>query len=231
MSANNALIENCNIADGDDNIAIGGSTGQSSSNVTVENDTFGIGHGLSIGSYTSGGVNGLTVNHVTFNGTTSGIRMKSAVGRGGTVQNLSYSNITMTNVENPIYISSYYPTLPASAAASDATPGADEPLWENISISNLTSVKAPSDGNEGIIWGLPEQYVQGVTLTNVSVTAPHAMEINFANDVNLINSTPNLAISEYDATVTETTPEPSTITLMAAGAGVVLLRRRRSSRC
>jgi hypothetical protein len=53
----------------------------------------------------------VTVDHVTFNGTTAGVRMKSARPRG-LVRNLTYSNLTMTSVRAGD-ITSYYPTLPA----------------------------------------------------------------------------------------------------------------------
>ena len=190
MSAETALIENSSIADGDDNIAIGGTSGQASSNVTITNDTFGIGHGLSIGSYTSGGVNGLTVSNCTFNGTTAGIRLKSERGRGGLVQNLIYTNITMTNVEYPININSYYnngsvpstPTDPAQAVTSTT------PIWQNITISNLTSTTTSGQSNYngsycGIIWGLPEEPVNGVTLRNVQLSARYGMDLNHVRGV------------------------------------------------
>ncbi len=190
MSAENALIENSSIADGDDNIAIGGTAGQASSNVTITNDTFGIGHGLSIGSYTEAGISGLTVSNCTFNGTTAGIRLKSERGRGGLVENLIYTNITMTNVEYPININSYYnvgsvpstPTDPAQAVTSTT------PIWQNITISNLTSTTTSGESNYsgsycGIIWGLPEQPVANVTLTNVQISAHYGMDLDHIRNV------------------------------------------------
>jgi polygalacturonase len=190
MSAENALIENSSIADGDDNIAIGGTSGQASSNVTITNDTFGIGHGCSIGSYTEAGINGLTVSNCSFNGTTAGIRLKSERGRGGLVENLIYTNITMTNVEYPININSYYndgsvpstPTDPAQAVTSTT------PIWQNITISNLTSTTTSGESNYngsycGIIWGLPEEPVNGVTLSNVQLSARYGMDINHVRGV------------------------------------------------
>ncbi len=44
----------------------------------------------------------------TFNGTTSGIRLKADPTQGGLTQNISYSNMTMTNVQYPIVLYSYY---------------------------------------------------------------------------------------------------------------------------
>jgi polygalacturonase len=211
------LIENCNIADGDDNIAIGGTS--SSSNITVTNDHLGIGHGLSIGSYTSGGVNGLTVSGITFAETTSGIRIKSADGRGGLVQYLSYSNLTMTDVQNPIFITGYYPNLPSSAASSPAGTTTELPNYQNISISNLTSTNNASNGNEGIIWGISNLPINGLTLTNVNISAKTGMDIYYANNVQLVGDSLTIA-NEYDAQVT-VVPEPASCYLL--GSALVYL--------
>ena len=48
-------------------------------------------------------MDGLTEDH-----TTSGIRIKSNVTRGGLVHDLVYQNICMREVKNPIAISPYY---------------------------------------------------------------------------------------------------------------------------
>lgn len=231
ISANNALITNCSIADGDDNIAIGGTS--SMSNITVSNDTFGVGHGMSIGSITQGGLNGLTVINCTFTGTTSGIRMKSAEGRGGLVENLTYSNITMTNVQNPIYIASYYPSLPNQPPDASGTPDSTTPIWQNILISHLTATWTTNDSgsNTGIIWGLPYELIDGLTLNDVNITAANGMEIYYATGVDLNNSSFRPSnISEYDASVAVTVPEPVVSNLIAVGLGALGLRRPRRSR-
>src|SRR5208283_2121473 len=140
------LIQNCYISDGDDNIEIGGSGGPAA-DVTVTNCAFGTGHGVSIGSITSGGVHDLTVINCTYNGTGYGIRMKSDNDRGGLVQNLKYCNLTMTNVGYPIVIYSYYNengtpynVSPQAAMNQPSTPvAATTPIWRNILISNLTA--------------------------------------------------------------------------------------------
>src|SRR6516164_6152961 len=58
----NCLVQDCHISDGDDNIALGTSSANTpTSDTTVSGCTFGIGHGVSIGSNTAGGVSNLTV--------------------------------------------------------------------------------------------------------------------------------------------------------------------------
>ncbi len=229
ISAQNALIENSSISDGDDNIAIGGDT--LSSNITVNNVIFGSGHGCSIGSFTDGGaggigLNGLTVTNCTFNGTSNGIRLKSAVGRGGIVENLTYSNLTMTNVPTPVSIESYYPNVPSTPASSPSGAGmSEEPTWENITISGLTSVDNQSGADAGILWGLPDIPISNVSFINDSVTAPTGMEINFATGVSFVNSKVNIA-SSYDAQYTVSVPEPGSLSALIAAVATCLCAAR-----
>jgi len=60
--------------------------------------------------------NGLTVTNCSFNGTLNGIQRKTNRTRGGVVQNLSYSNLVMTNVTHPILFDDYYFVKPHPAA-------------------------------------------------------------------------------------------------------------------
>jgi polygalacturonase len=189
VDGSNFLIENSTISNGDDNIAMTAFTGNAPvNNVTITNMTFGTGHGVSVGDEVALGVSNVTVTNSTFNGDTNGIRLKSGRGNGGVVSNLTYSNLTMTNVQNPIYISSWYvaanggftfPATPqtASTAAFDA---ATTPQWQNINISNLTSTDSASNSIAGLIYGLPESLVQGVTLDNVNITAKLGMSLDYA---------------------------------------------------
>jgi polygalacturonase len=198
VSATGMYFCNNNIVAGDDNIAMGGT------NLYLGYSTFGVGHGCSIGSITENGVSNVTVDHLTFDGTTSGIRMKSARDRGGTVQNLTYSNITMTNVQNPVYITSYYPTLPTDPTADTAMAiTATTPIWKNITIKNVT---VTGSTNAGILWGLPEETIATVVFDNVKIQATTGMEIFHATGVSFTDGssvTPKsgAAVTTYDATV------------------------------
>jgi polygalacturonase len=184
----NVRIIGCTIGVGDDNIAIKSGrrvAGREAAveNVWVERCTFLHGHGMSIGSETLGGVKNLTVTNCTFNGTTSGIRIKSARGRGGLVQNLTYTDITMTNVDFPIYLTSYYPKVPKEDSAQPVAP--DSPIYRNILVRNLV---AHSERTAGMIVGLPEAPIVGVTFENVRVTAPTGLTIRNARGIDFTNS-------------------------------------------
>jgi polygalacturonase len=184
----NVRIIGCTIDVGDDNIALKSGrkvVGREAAveNVWVERCTFLHGHGMSIGSETAGGVKNLVVTNCTFNGTTSGIRIKSARGKGGLVENLVYSDITMTNVDYPIYLTSYYPKVPATDAAQPVA--ANSPIYRNIVIRNLT---AYSTKTAGMIVGLPELPIENVTLDNVQVTAPTGLMFRNARAIKLQNT-------------------------------------------
>jgi hypothetical protein len=180
----NILVENCNVSVGDDDIVMKPQDCYCS-NITVTNCTIGGGHGLSIGGETNDGLNGMTISNITFNNTIAGIRLKAARGQGGLVQNVSVNNVTMNNVEYPININSYYnqgsvPTTPTDPAQ---TVTSLTPIWQNISISNLTATMTTLDSNYkgsycGIIWGLPEEPVNGVTLSNVNLQGRYGMDLN-----------------------------------------------------
>lgn len=195
------LIKNCAISVGDDNIAIKpGST--FCSDITIVDCAFGTGHGLSIGGQTNVGLDGLVVDRCTFENTTSGLRLKADATQGGLVQNLSYSNITMTNVRYPIVFYSYYvdvgtpgatsgsnQTTPAKVAAWNATP--PNPLtastisrWRNITLSNVTATGATG---YSVIWGLPlaDALIANVTLDNVRLSGAVGLELFNATDVRL----------------------------------------------
>ena len=196
----NINILHCNITCGDDNIAMD----SESQNVTIKHCTFGTGHGCSIGSY-AGNISNILVDSCTFNGTSTGMRLKTARGRGGVETGITYSNITMTNVPTPIYIVSYYPKVPTSPTADPAVAvDATTPSWTNVTLRN--AVITGSD-NAGTIWGLPEKSISYVTFDNVQISAKTGMTFNFATGIVFKNcskvsvTSGNAVISTYNASV------------------------------
>ena len=179
------LITRCVIDVGDDNVAIKSGRKMDGreyacEDITVTDCVIRHGHGVSIGSETVGGVRGLTVQRCTFEDTDNGIRIKSYRGRGGLVENITCSDITMKNVKVPISISGYYPKIPTEDAAQPITP--ETPIYRNIRITNLT---ATSPRSAGFIVGLPEAYVSDVVLENVHITAPEGLLVRNAKGVKL----------------------------------------------
>ena len=202
IGSTNVLIQNCSISDGDDNVEIGGSA--LAAEIMITNCTFGTGHGVSIGSITTGGVSNVTVINCTFNNTQNGIRMKSdngvagpnsSSGAGGVVQNLSYFNIGMTNIQTaPILIYSYYNTFgtptsagitPAVAAATTvATVTSQTPIWRNIVISNVTATA----NHSGMIWARTELPATNIMLVKLNISAPDNFDLYNVKGLQLVDS-------------------------------------------
>jgi polygalacturonase len=211
----NYLIENCNISCGDDDIAIKAES-TTCGNIMITGCTIGYGHGVGVGGQTQAGLNGLTITNCTFTNTEAGIRLKASRGTGGPVQNITVSNITMSGVKYPIDITSYYTTSTWGTGINPQDPiqasNSLTPIWKNISISTLTSTMTTSDmyysgSYSGIIWGLPEQSVIGMTLTNVQISGnqyglelDHVRSLTFSN-VNVSPATGNDLISDPTASV------------------------------
>jgi polygalacturonase len=192
VNATNCLIQASFIYCGDDHIAIGGGSGD----ITVTNCTFGAGHGISIGSSTdNGGVHDLIVSNCTMTippdgSLSSGIRGKSARGQGGLVQRLTYVNITLTNVQNPIFISSYYPdsTIPSNPTTDPGSAiTSTTPIWQNITISNVTTF-ASSGHNVGRLYGLPEMLISNITLSKVTATGALSFDMYNIQAIQFIDS-------------------------------------------
>ena len=182
------LITRCRIDTGDDCIAVkAGARGFGPvEDVLVTDCTFLHGHGCSIGSDTDSGVRNMTVRHCTFDGTDIGVRLKSRRGRGGLVEDITYSDLAMRNVGQAIVISSYYYGLPKPGVHDVHMPvTADTPIWRHIVVRNIVATGGTKDA--GLIMGLPEMPAEDIVLENVSISAKSGLRIGCADHVSLKN--------------------------------------------
>ncbi|KAM1769626.1 hypothetical protein ACFX12_047451 [Malus domestica] len=101
-------IYNSVISNGDDCVSIGSGC----YDVNIRNLTCGPGHGISIGSLGNHNsracVSNITVRDSIMKGTDNGVRIKTWQGGSGSVSGVTFSNIHMDNVKNPIMIDQYY---------------------------------------------------------------------------------------------------------------------------
>ena len=206
----NFLISDCHIDTGDDNIAIKPLRGErtpGSKNFVVKNCTFVHGHGMSVGSGTAGGLEDLTVSNCTFRETDRAIRIKTLRGNGGVLRHCVYENLKITAIKkSPISIVDYYPEsqAPKDPAAEKAEPVTDlTPQNQDIIIRNVTVTDCP---NAGVIRGLPEAPIDGLTFSNVNISAEKGMIIYHARNVRFENSSVQAqkgkSLITYDADVT-----------------------------
>jgi polygalacturonase len=181
ISTSHVLIEHDLIDTGDDNVAIKsglverGDPNVPSTDIVVRDCDLRNGHGLSIGSETAGGVRNVRVEHVKFDGTRQGIRIKSARGRGNDIGNFTFRDITMNNVETPIQITSYYT---GGMKGDTAHPIAEHtPRFHDIVIENVTATNAK---RAAVVYGLPESPVKHLELKNVHITAEVGADMQYA---------------------------------------------------
>ena len=194
----NVLITHCYIDVGDDNVAI--KSGRkiagrefASEDITVTDCVFRHGHGMSIGSETVGGGRHVTVRNCTFEDTENGLRIKSQRGKGGVVEDISYHDISMKNVNPAITLTCYYMNSsagdPAPAGGSGNLPtvttASNTPVYRNIQIRNL---EATCTAAAGIINGLPECMISNVVLENVHISAAKSFEVRNARGIRLENA-------------------------------------------
>lgn len=175
----NFLVRDCDIDTGDDDIVIkSGGT-----NVLIENNTIKHGHGISIGSETTAGVDNMLVRNCTFEGTDNGIRIKSMRGAGGLVQNVRYENIRMRGVANAIVLQLDY--VDNNRPDFKGDPGR-VPAIRDITLQDVTIEHSRSAGR---IIGLPESRITGVTLRNVRISAERDLVLKDADEPRYENVT------------------------------------------
>ncbi len=183
FSSSHITIDHYFASVGDDNIAIKSGAIDSpgpdapSTDITITDCQFEAGHGLSIGSEVAGGAQHIHAERISFKGTDQGIRVKANRDRGADVSDLSFKDIVMDGVKTSILISEYYPKAMPEGEVAAAPITRLTPHFHDILIENVKSVN--SDW-AGVVVGLPESPVEGLTLKNVSIQAAKAMEIAYA---------------------------------------------------
>ncbi|XP_068659994.1 polygalacturonase At1g48100-like [Aristolochia californica] len=107
-NTDNVGIYNSVISNGDDCVSIG----SGSSNVEIRNVTCGPSHGISIGSLgnheSRACVWNISVTKTTIRHSDNGVRIKTWQGGSGSVSGVTFSDIYMDVVRNPIIIDQYY---------------------------------------------------------------------------------------------------------------------------
>jgi polygalacturonase len=181
-SGHHMLMQNMTIDVGDDNVAIKSGKRDpehpegEASDITIRNSTFLHGHGLSIGSETNGGVSHIRADHITFEDTVTGIRIKTSRDRGGAVHDIKYSDMKMTNVGQAILITSYYPKVPDTDTAQPIS--ATTPDIYDVTVERVT---AEGSKKAGGIYGLPERPLHDIRLIDVDLRADEGLTIRNAS--------------------------------------------------
>jgi len=167
----NITITHSFIRTGDDNVAIKGGTG-GLTNMTVSQNHFYWGHGMSIGSETNGGVSKIRVFDLSLDGPDNGIRIKSNGSRGGLVHDVLYDDVCVRDSPNPI-------TLDTGYTAAGTVEGNSPPTMRDITLRNVRV----SGGGKISFNGYAKEYRIGAILDNVLLTdsASYSYSIHHAD--------------------------------------------------
>ena len=210
------LVQNCDIDCNDDNFCL--KAGRDWDGLRVDRPTEYVvirdcialaGSGLTtIGSETSGDIRHVFVTNIQGKGTKTGLKIKSATNRGGTVEDIHMQNIKMDSVGtfmevsmnwNPAYSYSKLPEDYAYDAIpkrwktllEEVTPPEKGiPTFKNISISNIEV-----QGAKRAIYvnGMEASTVSNIQLTDVHIAAQKAGQITYSKDWTLNNVSLNIA--------------------------------------
>lgn len=172
-SSQNVTVAKSWIDNGDDNIAIKASV----HHMSVLDNHFYSGHGMSMGSEARDEQD-IYVDTLTLDHTTSGIRIKSNVQRGGLVRGVTYRNICMKDVPMPISISPFYTGQTTDGIVDNGMQGTMTPDYKGIRMENVLSV-TPGVVQVG---GLNKDHLTEVTLDGVEVRGiqPAQMKARYA---------------------------------------------------
>jgi polygalacturonase len=193
----NVTITHCYIHAGDDNVAIKSRANSHTSHVTVSHNHFYTGHGMSIGSATSGGLTAIRISDLTLDGTSTGIQLRSSAKLGGQVHDVEYNDVCIRNTRTPIMVTSHAESFghhEVDAAESDKTP-----TFTNIRFSNVLI----QGGGRISLDGLDAAHHLGVSFHNVVADQPEPIRAVASHaDIQLDGS--NIAASGVDFKVTGT---------------------------
>jgi hypothetical protein len=195
----NATITRSWVSDGDDNVAVGGSgTTSPAMNISVTNNRFFAGHGESIGSDTSAGISNILFDSNTSVGNawagfgsagisgvadtnSTGIRIKSANDRGGTVTNIQYSNSCFYDHKTDVQFTPYY----SSGDSTSLFPNYSNILMQNLVFATDTSSVGTVEltGEFNTNNGSPVTNLLGITMDNVTFPSGLSSLVNSTSPV------------------------------------------------
>lgn len=198
------LVQNCEIDCNDDNFCIkagrdadGLRVNIPSEYIVIQNSIAHRGGGLlTLGSETSGGIRNVYASNIKGYGTKNCLNIKSAITRGGTVENIALENIKMDSVGvvlqvnmnwNPSYSYSELPKeydyndIPAhwKKLLERVDPEQGIPTFKGIKMENIAIKNAETAIN---VVGLPSSWVEDITLKNVAIQAKNAGRIEFSKN-------------------------------------------------
>ncbi|CAD6215080.1 unnamed protein product [Miscanthus lutarioriparius] len=155
-------VTNCKIKTGDDCMSIENGT----HNLHVSKVVCGPGHGISIGSLRDDNsraeVSGITIDSVQLNGTTNGARIKTYQGGSGYAKDITFQNMIMYNVKNPIIIDQNYCDKAKPCGEQKSAVQVSNVVFRNIRGTTITKDAIKMNCSKNVP-------CQGITLQNINL--------------------------------------------------------------
>ncbi|KAI9108052.1 hypothetical protein K1719_020925 [Acacia pycnantha] len=152
QNSQDVVIYSSSLACGDDCVSI--QTG--CSNVYMHNVNCGSGHGISIGGLgkdnTKACVSNVTVRDSTFQNTLTAIRIKTWQGASGSVHDIQFSGIPVSDVETPIMIDQYYCDKRKCSNDSSSAVAVSGVHYVNLQPQSAKQSSGPDDDNGALCW-------------------------------------------------------------------------------
>lgn len=190
-TSRNITIAYSYINTGDDDVCLKPAHGAGVSNMSVLHNHFYAGHGMSIGSGTDGGVDHLLVEDLTIDGADNGIRIKSDPSRGGLVHDVTYRNVCIRNVMNPLVFTPHYTTFKGNKL----------PIYRDITLENV-HVMTPGAFT---FLGLDAEHKLGIRLNNVFADdQKHSLFYDRDAEIAIGPRRGNLTLAGDNVTITQT---------------------------
>lgn len=170
-SSTEVCIEDCYIESGDDLVAIksgwdqyGINMARPSSNIIVRkiSGTTPTCSGVGIGSEMSGGIFNITIDDIHVWNSAAGVRIKTDVGRGGYIANISISNLKLEGVKIPIKFSRGANDHPDEKWDPKAIPKVGKVFISDV--VSLNSKRAPE------ILGIEGSPYEGICMRNINIS-------------------------------------------------------------
>ncbi len=186
-STRNVLVEYCLLDVGDDGVCLksgyngdGWRVAKPTENVVVRNvTTLNCHGGMVIGSEISGDVRNVLAYDCLYDGSDTGIRLKSNASRGGVVENIYCRSISMRQIKKDAIqlVNNYDPSSVPMGASAWTT-------FRNINIKDIACAGAGAAAN---IQGVAQKPIENLTMENITITAKTGMKFNWVTGLKLIH--------------------------------------------
>ncbi len=192
-STSNVTIAHSWIRAGDDNVAIKAGSSGPAQHISVLDNHFYFGHGMSIGSETNGGVSDVEVRNLTIDGADNGLRIKSNPTRGGLVHNVAYRDVCIRDTKNPIVMETTY---------EGQTQGTLIPEFKDVVLQDVRVADGGRVKLEGADAAHPLQMTfDGLQITGIAPTDVHAQHARLTygpGPVNLVAQGDDVQVTRID---------------------------------